>query len=116
MSVKTTDNTSRIKIDIQRKANLAVRFLLDGIDRSARPNTPKEFGPLSQSVQKQVLGTRGIITWPQKYAQPQEAGIIHGSRVRNYTTPGTGPHFAENAVTKEAIHNAAVYFKKAGLI
>lgn len=116
MSVNTIDNTSRIQIDIQRKSNLALRFMLEGIDRTASPKTPKDTGILRNSPQKQVLGTTGTITWPQKYAQPQEAGVIHGSRVRNYTTPGTGPHFAENAVAKEAVDNAAMYFKKAGLI
>lgn len=115
MSVRITDNTVRIKIDNTRGASLAIRYMLDAIDATASPRTPKEFGVLRRSVQKRVTGLKGEIQWPQKYAQAQEAGVIRGTRVKNYSTPGTGAHFAESAVRK-VVQNADSYFRKARAI
>lgn len=115
MSVRITDNTVRIKTDNTRGFSLAIRYILEAIDQTANPNTPKEFGVLRRSVQKRVVGLKGEIRWPQKYAQAQEAGIIRGSPIKNYTTANTGPHFAENAVRK-VVQNADTYFRKAHAI
>lgn len=115
MPVKITDNTIKVKIDHDRAVSLAIRYMLDAIDQTASPNTPKEIGVLRRSVQKKVTGPRGEIRWPQKYAQAQEAGTTRGFPIRNYTTAGTGPHFAENAVNK-VIKNADIYFRKAQAI
>lgn len=115
MPVKITDNMVNIKIDNTRGASLAIRYMLDAIDVEASPKTPKEFGVLRRSVQKRVMGLKGEIQWPQKYAQAQEAGVIRGSRVKNYSTPGTGPHYAENAVRK-VTQDADSYFRKARAI
>lgn len=32
------------------------------------------------------------------YAAAQEAGQTHGSPIKNYSTPGTGPHFFQHAI------------------
>lgn len=32
------------------------------------------------------------------YAAAQEAGITNGHQIKNYSTPGTGPHFMQDAV------------------
>lgn len=115
MPVQVTDNSTRIIADLTRKSNVALRFAVDRIDKTANPKTPKKEGFLRRDVLKQVLGLSGTIIWPKKYAQAQEAGVIRGHRVRNYTTAGTGPHFAENAVA-QVVKTIAVDFKKAGLI
>lgn len=115
MSVKITDHTVRIKTDNTRGVSLAIRYILDAIDAEASPKTPKEFGVLRRSVQKRVMGLKGEIRWPQKYAQAQEVGVIRGTRVKNYSTSNTGPHFAENAVRK-ITQNADSYFRKARAI
>lgn len=115
MAVKITDNTPQVSISTERGISLAIRYMLDGIDQIANPRTPKDTNRLRSDITKQVLGKKGTITWHKKYAQAQEAGIIHGSPVRNYTTPGTGPHFAENAV-RQVVEDSGTYFRKAGLI
>lgn len=115
MSVKYTSNAAKILIDTSRRASLGLRFILDDIQQRSTPNTPLDKGPLRQSVQKQVLGLKSTIVWPQKYAQTQEAGTAKGRRFTNYTTAGTGPHFAETAVI-ESIKNATASFRKSGLI
>lgn len=114
MSVKVTSNSTQVKIDIKKRCSIAARLFIDDIDKNARPNTPKKFGVLRNSVQKQVLGTRGTIIWPQEYAAIQERGVIKGRKIRNYTTSGTGPHFARNAI-KSTTRNAGSIFKRAGL-
>lgn len=115
--VNTTDNTVKILVDDLRNASLALQFMLQDIQRKADPKTPKDTGRLRQSPVRQVLGLKGIIEWKKVYAQYQERGARKdGShRVRNYSTPGTGPHWAENAVI-EVAKSAELYFKKARLI
>lgn len=109
MSVRYTDNTAKIISDTAKGANLAVRFMLDDIDRSAFPITPKREGNLRRDILKSVLGTKGTITWGKRYAIYQES-----KQYANYTTPGTGPHYAEKSVHKVA-DNYQVYFKKANI-
>jgi hypothetical protein len=110
MSVKVISNTVRITTDTALGANLALRFMVDDIDRTARPKTPKKDGFLRDGVFKTVQGLKGKIVWNKEYAAAQES-----TQFVNYTTPGTGPHYAENAV-KEILKNPDKYFRKAKLI
>lgn len=75
-------------------------LLLDRIQEQADPYTPKRTGDLRFYVKKYSTGDHGDITWTMKYSAYQERGSNpDGSRpVRNYTTPGTGPWYAKNAV------------------
>lgn len=109
MSVSTTDDTPTVLDDVTRKFNLALRFMLDAIDTISLAGTPKRLGDLRNNKLKQVLGLSAVIQWRQQYAAIQE-DVQH----RNYTTPGTGPHYAENAV-KQVVDNAGTYFRQAGL-
>lgn len=110
MSVKYTDNTAKINTDTVKGVNLAIRFMLDAIDKNAFYNTPKRLGNLRRDITKTVLGHQGTIVWGKKYAIYQET-----KQYANYTTPGTGPHYAENAVKKVA-DDAESYFKKARVL
>jgi Minor capsid protein len=115
MSVTVVDHTQEVLTNISRQTNLALRFMIGRIDDTANPKTPKKEGRLRGDVLKSVLGLSGTITWSKKYAQAQEAGIVRGSRVRHYTTPGTGPHFAEDAV-KKVVSTDQQDFSRAGVI
>lgn len=88
---------------------------LDDMDRIAKPNTPHDKGNLSRDVLKTVGNGKGKIQWRKVYAQVQERGVIRGSKIRHYTTPGTGPHFAENAAKEVDRKGAGYYLSKAGL-
>jgi hypothetical protein len=116
VSVKVVDNTRRIIGDTTVKANIFLRMMADEVERIARPNTPKDLGDLKNNIVKQVLGLKGKIRWAQVYAAYQERGARKdGShKVRRYSTPGTGAHFAENAI-KEAEKRTAKVAKQAGL-
>lgn len=59
---------------------------------------------------KQVLGLHGKVIWGKNYAGFQER-----KQYQNYTTAGTGPHFAENAVRTVAAR-ADEHFRRAKLI
>lgn len=110
MSVKITDNTVEIVRAADVAQNVFIRnagtFMID----TARPITPYKKGYLSRSPVVQVLGKSGKVRWIKEYAAPQEVGRIKGSVIRNYTTPGTGAHFAERAAKKtvEATSKLAV--------
>lgn len=97
MSVRITNNHPKIKASSSSALNLALRMTLDDIDRLAFPKTPKDQGELRKNLKKSVVGHTGTIQWQSRYAVYQERGYGSGP-IRNYTTPGTGPHFAENAV------------------
>jgi hypothetical protein len=119
MSVKVTDNTRQVQNSIVQKASIFLRFAADEVVEAGRKITPASArNPrLRNDVLKQVLGTRAIIKWNKAYAAYQERGMrLDGShKVRNYTTPGTGAHFAERSV-KETIKRTQMIARRAGLI
>lgn len=87
--------------------SLGLRLLGEEVFKLADPKTPRRYGNLRRDKVLQVLGLTAILRWDKKYAAAQE-DIQH----RNYTTPGTGPHYAENAV-KQALTRADRIFKQA---
>lgn len=129
MSVKITDNTPRNLINMERVRNLAVRFGLDAVEQYAKPKTPYSGaiksrggksltggGHLRHDIIKQVIGGKGKIIWGKRYAESQEKGIVGGKyKIRNYTTPGTGPHYAENAI-KKVDKERDIYIRRASSI
>lgn len=110
MSFKITDNTATIKAATQQKGSIFLRFMTDAMVSTAEPNTPKKTGRLRMDVVKQVLGLKGKVVWGKNYGRWQET-----KQFTNYTTPGTGPKFAENAAKKLQGFTATIA-KKAGLI
>jgi hypothetical protein len=92
VSTKITDNTSAVKGGIVQKANIFLRLMTDQMTHLSDPKTPKKTGRLRMDVLKQTLGLKAKVLWGKKYGAYQES-----KRFKNYTTPGTGPHFAENA-------------------
>ncbi len=60
--------------------------------------TPAKSNRLRRSVRYMVLGDEAIITWLAPYAAAQEAGMSNGRVYRNYTKPGTGRGFAQQAL------------------
>lgn len=114
MSVRVTDNTPRVKMEVTRKASVFLRIASEAVKQNAMPKTPRDTGRLRESPLIQVLGRRATIQWRKVYAAVQERGVIRGSRIVNYTTPGTGPNYAENAVRK-AVNDTPSLLRKAGL-
>jgi hypothetical protein len=109
VSVSIVDNTAYIKAKVSSGIPLALRFALDDIHRIANPRTPMQHGNLRAEVTKTVVGKIGTITWHANYAIYQEK-----KRFSNYTTPGTGPNYAENSVT-QIVGNFNTYLQKAGI-
>lgn len=109
MSAKVKDNTTQLLREIEINASVALRLMCDAVVVDSTPNTPQDKGNLRRDILKQVLGLSGKITWAKNYAVFQES-----KQYRSYTTSGTGPHFAENAV-KKVVKDQDVYFRKAGL-
>lgn len=109
MSVKVTSNVPRIISETDNKTSLAIRFMLDAIHRESTPITPKDKGNLRADIVKVVQGKQGYIAWSKRYAIYQEK-----KQYTNYTTSGTGPHFAEKSA-RAVVKNSDEYFRKAGL-
>lgn len=109
-SVRVTDNTKNIFNDIQQKASIFLRVMADEIVTLSEPLTPKKTGRLRMDIVKQVLGLQAKIKWGKGYAIYQES-----KQFKNYTTPGTGPHFAQKGV-KAGVRRTTDVAKRAGLI
>lgn len=112
MSVRVhiTDNTGKVRQDLESKASIFLRLMAEGIVRTSQRRTPKKTGRLRADVLKQVLGLRGKIVWGKNYASRME-----DIQFKNYTTPGTGPHYAESAV-KAGVRATQSIAREAGLI
>lgn len=110
MGVTITDYSSRVKEITQQKASLFLRTMCDEIITISTPKTPKKTGRLRMDILRQVLGLKGKVQWGKGYAARQET-----TQFRNYTTKGTGPHYAEGGVT-EGVNRTALVAKKSGLI
>lgn len=78
--------------------------MLEEIDKESKPRTPRKIGDLRNRTIKVVQGMKGSIHWKVPYAARQE-----NTQFRNYTTPGTGPHFAENAVRSVVARAASIF-------
>lgn len=117
MGFKISDNISMLKSQTAQRASIFLRLACDQVVTEAKPNTPKDKGNLRMDILKTVLGLHGTLEWRKGYASYQERGMrADGSRkVKHYTTPGTGPHFAVNAIDK-TIENTGIVAKLAHLI
>jgi len=110
VSYRIEDNTKIVENNIDQKASIFLRVVAENIINISTPKTPKDTGRLRMDVIKQVLGLNGKVVWGKRYA-----GIQETKQFRNYTTPGTGPHYAENAVIK-VVELTSKIAKQAGLI
>lgn len=108
--VKVTDNTPFIINTTRQKASIFLRVAADVFIAVSDPKTPKKLGNLRRDVIRQVLGLSGKVQWQKNYAAIQES-----KQFKNYTTAGTGPHFAENAAKSLPMQTISIA-QKAGLI
>lgn len=107
---KINDNTNEVLKGIEQNASIFLRLMADKIVSISTPKTPKKTGRLRLDVVKQVLGLNGKIKWGKNYAIYQET-----KQFKNYTTPGTGPNYAEDSV-KEGVGETVTIAKRANLI
>ena len=94
------DNSSYVKALMNNRIHLMNNNIGMEVKKNAMFTTPLKKGDLSTQVFVRSQGNVATITWEMPYASYQERGMrADGSHViKNYTTPGTGPHFAYNAV------------------
>lgn len=71
--------------------------------------TPRENNGLRRSIVTQAIGGRAEIAWRVPYAKAQDDGGRDGVVYRNYTTPGTGAHFATRAFMATSAQMPEVY-------
>lgn len=116
MSVVYQSNSARTENNISNKLGLMCRLLVEDVYRNSLKTTPMKYGDLRKTVNRRIENNRGIIEWTAPYAAYQERGMrADGSHVvRNYTTPGTGKHYAKDAVI-ETLEKIGDYARKAGL-
>lgn len=97
---KFEDNSKYIMALMQNRKFLFGQYMASDIKRRAISITPNKYGNLHTQIYVKGYGETTSITWRMPYAAYQERGMrADGTHVvRNYTTPGTGPHFAQQSV------------------
>lgn len=97
-------NAQVIGDSIDNRFDVALQQIGEAVIRTADPNTPKKTGRLRGSAHLTKAGARQVsVEWSEEYAPKQEAGISSkGTPIQNYTTEGTGAHFAQNAINQVA--------------
>lgn len=86
--------------------NNAVEKMADDTLKMAKIDIPLDKGTLQQSGEVEKKADMQYVVWFGKtgdasdYAAAQEAGQARGRVFKNYSTPGTGAHFLENAGKK----------------
>ena len=89
---------SQIKADLGINPGGRVqRFFTDTCYKHMDKYVPKDIGILRDNVDKGA----DYITYESPYAHTQYIGEVHGSPVRNYTTPGTGSYWDKKMVSAE---------------
>ena len=90
--------TSNIHANLGLEPNGRVqRAFTDACYRHMDKYVPKRDGVLRTVVSKKV----DSITYESNYAHAQYIGKVHGTSVKNYTTPGTGPYWDKRMVSAE---------------
>lgn len=97
---KYQSNKNYIVALMQNRIPLFGEFIATDIRRRSVLITPTKFGNLHLQISITNYGTSTIISWIMPYAAYQERGMrADGTHIiKNYTTPGTGPHFAQITV------------------
>lgn len=108
MSVTVESNMQQASASIKQRASVGLRRAVEDVFTISRPKTPQKTGDLRNRTRKQVLGLSGLAAWDVNYAVYPERGYGSGLMV-NWTTAGTGPHFAESAV-KTVASQPSKYF------
>lgn len=63
--------------------------------------TPRDSAALRRNIITQAQGGQASVGWRVSYARAQEyGGHDYPGQYKNYTTPGTGPHFGRTAFQK----------------
>lgn len=110
MSYRIVDNSVTFEQNTIQKASIFLRAIAEEVVSSSQSRTPKDKGNLRRDVLKSILGLSGKIKWDKNYAAYQEE-----KQFKNYTTPGTGPHYARNAI-ENVIRRSDAIAKRVGLI
>lgn len=87
---------------------MAIRLALEDIRRTAAPMTPRKTGELRSSAV--IRQSEGVVNWTADHAE-----ILEKKQFANYTTAGTGPHFAERAV-RQVTQRFDQHLRAAGVI
>lgn len=89
---------SQIKADLGINVGGRVqKFFTDTCVKHMDKYVPKDVGNLRDNISKTV----NSVTYESPYAHAQYVGIVNGSEVKNYTTPGTGPYWDKRMVSAE---------------
>lgn len=115
--MRIVSNRAELVAMMSNRAIYANSLWAHDIKRSSLAQTPLKSHQLRASIKTPAQGTKQRIIWDQPYAQYQERGMRYDGthQIKNYTTAGTGPWFAKNAV-KKSLKKLPNYFAEASQV
>lgn len=119
MSAKAVfdDKLAEDELLITRAAVNLPKMFVTQYKKNVLPLTPRRSGALRRSIVTSAVGHTAQIGWRLPYAIDQDLGVDQksGRVYRNYTTPGTGPHFKDKALAL-TIKQLDPMFREVGLV
>jgi len=113
--ISSNISVSKTEKDILRQVDAGLGMMANDIEMIAAFKVPVDTGKLARYIRKfRVSAKQWKVTVNLPYAEYQERGMAaDGSRVvKNYSRPGSGAHFLEDAV-KIVSGRANQYFERA---
>lgn len=112
--MRIVSNKAELVAMMSNRAIYANWLWAHDVKRDSLRQTPLKSHQLRASIKLSSQGTTQRIKWDQPYAQYQERGMRHDGThvVRHYTTAGTGPGFAKNAI-KRSLKKMPSYYAQA---
>lgn len=99
-SVQIEDNSSTWIAKQKQSLLSAAMAMGNAIKSSSAMTVPRDTSTLAKSATVKASGNTVTVTYGNtnvRYAMVQERGMRNGVPFKHYTTPGTGPHYLENA-------------------
>jgi hypothetical protein len=110
MAVRYRSNRSTVNAAIHARMQRGTLNMAGDIVRPSTPYTPYRDGDLRTRRRVSAIPTGARVEWQAGHAAVQNRGSRRGRPFRNYTTPGTGPHFVQKGVDA-VVAKLPEYFK-----
>lgn len=114
--IKILDKTIKFMKEVEDANDRALNKMSVDIERTAKQNAPHDQGPLhSSGAHYQFMRLVYRVIFNKEYADYQERGARKDGThvVKNYSKPGKGAHFLENAA-RAISEKGNFYFKREG--
>lgn len=113
MKVRITNNLDRFTYEMEERLAGAFEQMAEDTKRYSQMKVPKDTGALRETAEVEKLSRFRFRVWYDRYNDLGYAEVQETNQFVNYTKPGTGPHYLENAAKR--IEGVATKYIKVAL-